>query len=167
MEAQPVREHPEVQITSEDRKSILRLGLVERALTHHPSVELVIEVKDDEWSGFTIAWFSEVDISAFNTALKSCEGMRQGTAKLVAMSPENVELAIESVDSIGHFRLSYRLTQHRSLRNGFAIQALAGAFDLDSEFINQLVDSIALFFNEALISHQIHGAECQNGRGWP
>lgn len=123
-------------LSSVDRSSGIAFHVNEH---EHSDLNVSVEVKDGWFQGTITTWIKQADLEAFIDQLVMCEEIRQGSATLVSMSPDDLELTLESSDSIGHFRVRYKITGYSFVGEDSLPRVLMGGFSLDSEYFAQIV----------------------------
>lgn len=99
-----------MELFSEGRASRLTVEVADGEFIHYPSLNLFVTVSDEGFcEARSYVWVTVPDYTDFVMALRQCEQTRRGRAVLSGMSPDEFELVIESSDSLGHFRLRYKL----------------------------------------------------------
>ena len=133
-----------MELFSEGRASRLTVEAADGEFIYYPSLHLFVAVSDE---GFCEArryvWVTVQDYTDFVMALRQCEQTRRGRAVVSGMSPDELELVIESSDSLGHFYLRYRLGRLASGRGTDHDKMVIGGFELISDFFAQIVGDFA------------------------
>ena len=133
-----------MEVFSENRKSHLTVEVTEGEFVYYPSLNLFVTISDE---GFCEArghaWVTIGNCTDFVAASRSCEQTRRGRAVLSGTSPGEFEIAIESCDSVGHFRLQYKLTHGVYSWGAYHEKTVSGVFDLDSGCFAQTVAGFA------------------------
>ncbi len=139
-----------MRIVSETKQSLIEINQVDVELTHLPSIEISIEIKDSGFAGCNDEiWIELKELSRFLEQLRDCEQKRVGQALLESMSPEEFQLTVRNIDSSGHFSVRYSLTKRTYNYTQTLIKhELKGEFNLDSEFFFQMVNDFSTLIPE-------------------
>lgn len=133
-----------MQVLSERKDSCLTVEVSEGEFIEYPSLNLFVTVSD---AGFcevrNFVWVTLSDYKDFVAALRQCEQTRRGHATLSGMSPNELELVVESSDSLGHFHLRYRLGRTSFTSGLVQEKVVTGGFYLDVELFAQTVSDFA------------------------
>jgi hypothetical protein len=134
-----------VQLLSEDKKSVLTLDVDQADLSSYPSYNLSVEVMDGNFRGAVVTWMALDDLNTFLHQLEQCEQTRRGRAVLVSMDPDAFVLRIENSERLGHFVTHYQLTERNYTSERGTPCTLSGGFALDAELFAILVRDFAQF----------------------
>ena len=133
-----------MQVSSEGGDSHLTVEVIGAEFLEYPSLNLSVAVSNE---GFCEArggdWVGLSEYEAFVVSLRECERTRRGRAVLTGMSPDDLEIIIESNDRLGHFQLNYRLGKMSYYSRSARLLTVAGGFDLDAGFFSQIVADFA------------------------
>lgn len=143
-----------MRLASADNKSVVVLTPQEVESERFPSVKLLVEVNDHNFSGHVSAWIAADELRAFVEQLTACERTRSGSACLASMSPGELSIRFDQCGGMGHFVVSYEIGTHQFTRAGGIGQAVSGSYDLDSERFAEVVAA----FVDLLASCQSGGA---------
>lgn len=108
------------------------------------SLKLRIEVQLHGFSAQCEVWVEQLAVVEFASALKRLEESRRGDALLQGEDPEDLELKVSSLDSVGHMLLEFkvtRLTVAGDKGRPLSIQ-LTGGFELDPSLLPALVTGV-------------------------
>ena len=133
-----------IEVWSERRDSHLTIKAIESDFVEYPSLDLSVAVTNEDFCearGGGLVGLNEYE--AFVVALRQCERTRRGRATLSGMSPDELEVIVESTDSLGHFQLNYRLGRTSYNSRMIRFVTAIGGFDLDAEFSPQTVADFA------------------------
>lgn len=83
-----------MKIVSANKESVILLAIDKQEMDNYPSLNLVVEVKDGDFSGAIVTWLALSDFKRFLLQLKQCEQTRQGQAVLISMNPDEFKLQI-------------------------------------------------------------------------
>lgn len=108
-----------------------------------PSLYLSVEVKDAGFSGSNEVGVEIDNLKKFVLDLQQCEQTRSGAARLVSLSPDELDLIIEKSDGWGHFVLRYKISKTAYSRSGLLDKTVTGDFDLDSGLLEEIVSEFA------------------------
>lgn len=133
-----------MELFSEGKASRLTVEVTDGEFIHHPSLNLFVTISDDSFcEAHSCAWVTVQDYTDFVMSLRQCEQTRRGRAVLSSMSPGELELVIESSDSLGHFYLRYRLVRISWGMGTDHDKMVIGGFELSSEFFARIVADFA------------------------
>ncbi len=133
-----------MEVSSEDKASRLGIEVINNVFVEYPSLMLSITIADEGFCrAYSSAWVALSQYEAFVADLSRCERARQGEARFAGFSPGELEIAVESSDSLGHFSLSYRLGRTSYTPRGVQNKTVTGDFDLDVEYFAQIVSDFA------------------------
>lgn len=135
-----------MKIESIDRKSYLNIEYVDCEVERYPSVCVAITVQDGSFKGYNKDEWFELDLlKDFINKLKILEKTRRGSVSLNSMSPEELEIKIETYDLCGHMILNYKISQYTHHIPKIESISLTGGFELDASlFININSDFVNL-----------------------
>jgi hypothetical protein len=104
-------------IENEIKTRFIQLIVVDAELHYYPSYKLAIELKTEEIAGKfdRSIWVSEVDVQDFIQQLEALDKSRNGQAKLSSMSPNEFNLIIKNLDSLGHLLVCLSLERESSV----------------------------------------------------
>lgn len=129
-----------MRIQSEDGSHFIELLQQEVNLLHHPSTCVQIEGSAHGFSAImNHIWLSADDMHVFLTELVRLEHLREGSATLASMSPEDAVLSLQTVDRAGHMIATLDLTRHTSTISQPVMQRLSLAFEIDVSLLPQVV----------------------------
>lgn len=102
---------------------------------------LAVSVQSGSFAGSSDAvWISSSAFAQYLTELRLLEQSRQGIVELLAMSPAEIRLCIQSIDRAGHMVVEGEIARLRYLgRQQPFMQRLTFAFDFDSGDFTQIV----------------------------
>ena len=133
-----------MELFFEGRASRLTVEVADSELIMYPSLNLFVTVSDEGFcEARSYVWVTVPDYTDFVMALRQCEQTQRGRAVLSGMSPNEFELVIESSDSLGHFRLRYKLERISSSWGTWQEKMVSGGFELSSEFIAKIATDFA------------------------
>ena len=133
-----------MELFSESKASRLTVEVADGEFVEYPSLNLFVAVLDEGFcEARSYAWVTIRDYTDFVAALRQCEQTRRGRAVLSSMSPQELELVVESSDSLGHFHLQYKLVRISSGWGVWQEKIVSGGFELSSEFFAQFVADFA------------------------
>ena len=98
-------------IENETKTRFIQLIVVDSELHYYPSYKLSVQLKTEEISAKfdRSIWVSEVDVQNFIQQLEALDKSRNGEAKLSSMSPDEFDLIIENLDTLGHLSVCLSL----------------------------------------------------------
>lgn len=110
-----------------------------------PSFQLRVGLRFGAFAGASESVFVEAEAATrFLAQLATLEQLRRGEALLEAMSPEEFQLTVRSVDAAGHLLVTARLLQH-TYRHGRHVElAVSGTLALDSGLLPTLLSDLRL-----------------------
>lgn len=126
---------------STDRKSTILFTFLEIELERYPSISFRVHIKDHLFSGEINIWIEKEKIDAFLKDVKDLNSSRIGKLSLESMSPEELELTIQS-ERVDHFLVSYSIKQTKYAKNKLIGTTFKGTFEFDSEFFNDLEQNV-------------------------
>jgi len=85
------------------------------------------------------AWISAPDWARFGRQLRTLEESRRGEALLESMSPANLRLRLYARDRTGHVAVEGHVGGYQRVGDGMREVNLSFAFDVDSEFLGEIV----------------------------
>ncbi len=133
-----------MEVFSDGKASRLTVEVADGEFIEYPSLNLFVTVSDEGFcEARSYTWVTVQDYTDFVMALRQCEQTRRGRTVLFGMSPHELELVIESSDSLGHFRLRYKLERISSSWGTGQEKMVSGGFELSSEFIAQIAADFA------------------------
>ena len=142
-----------MQILCDRKQNSIEINKVDEEMTYLPSIEISIEIKDSTFFGCSKGvWIEIKEMNSFIDQLRECEKKRIGCASLKSMSPEDFQLNIASIDSLGHFTVEYLLTKISYNSDQTLIKhQLEGGFNLDSEYFLQMVNDFSSLIPQNII----------------
>jgi len=112
-----------------------------------PDLQVEVSTSVNSYAAHEVrAWLEWPDVEAFISELTTLVREVKGEAKLYAMSPEDFELAISSLDSCGHFGLTFAVGSRIHTQNGQFLCSLRGGFEVE---LSQ-VEALLQWFNAAI-----------------
>lgn len=126
---------------STDRISTILFTFLEIELERYPSISFRVHIKDHLFTGEINIWIEKEEIVAFLGGLKKLNSSRIGKLSLKSMSPEEFELTIQS-EKVDLFLVNYSIKQTKYSKTKLIETSLTGAFEFDSEFFNELEQSV-------------------------
>ena len=85
------------------------------------------------------AWLEWLDVEAFMAELSELVRSLKGEARLVAMSPEDLDLTVEAIDAKGHFGVTVSVSSRLDTPNGQFPCALSGGFEMELSQVEALL----------------------------
>ena len=136
-----------IKIFSESRNSCLTIRarseeVIQKQIIDS-SVYLSVEVNDEGFSGLNEIGVEIDHLKKFVADLQNCEETRSGSARLLSISPDELDLIIEKSDGWGHFVLRYKISKTAYSRSGLLDKTVTGDFDLDSGLLGEIVSEFA------------------------
>lgn len=122
-----------MRIQSEDGYDFIELIQLEVDVSNYPSTCVQIEGRAHGFSGLNSrVWLSADDMQHFLTELVRLEQLREGSASLVSMSPDEAVLSLQTVDRAGHMIARLDLTRLvYGYYAGWLKQRLSITFEID------------------------------------
>jgi len=111
----------------------LELQLVEIESDPHAAgdARILIDVRSSGFCGNNDVWISAESFRAFCSGLVALESSRSGDVTLESLSPNELNLTISSVDSVGHFGV-FGTTGHHDVReHGSTWHSIDFGFEFD------------------------------------
>lgn len=137
---QPIK----IEFRSPTRREFLSVAPATDRNGEAVSLKLRIEVQLHGFSAQCEAWVERLAVGDFATALKRIEESRRGDALLQGEDPEDLELKVSSLDSVGHMLLEFKVTRLTVVGDKgrpLSIQ-LTGGFELDPSLLPALVTGV-------------------------
>ena len=131
-----------MRIQSEDGQQFIQIEQQEVSLLYHPSISVRIEASAHGFSAsMSQVWLSADDMHAFYAELVHLEQQRSGAASLTGMSPDEVTLALQTIDRAGHMnaRLDLTKTTFPTHRYPQANQHISITFEIDVSLLPRWV----------------------------
>lgn len=135
--------HTEYDFTlySSDKESIISFYFEEYLHDILPSLSCCIDIQDGEFKGFAYhVWFEINELENFIKELSQLNITRHGKASLYAMSPEEFNITLESINRRDDLILRYNIGQARYVHGSNHLLSLSGVFEYDSEYFNTLLE---------------------------
>lgn len=126
---------------STDRKSTILFTFLEMEKERYPSISFRVHIKDHLFSGEVNIWIEKEKIDNFLRDIKELNSSRKGKLTLESMSPEELELTIQS-ERVELFLVNYSIKQTKYTKNKMIETTLKGTFEFDSEFFNDLEQNV-------------------------
>ncbi|GIO84033.1 hypothetical protein J25TS5_09650 [Paenibacillus faecis] len=126
---------------STDRKSTILFTFLEMEKERYPSISFRVHIKDHLFSGEVNIWIEKEKIDNFLRDIKEFNSSRKGKLTLESMSPEELELTIQS-ERVELFLVNYSIKQTKYTKNKMIETTLKGTFEFDSEFFNDLEQNV-------------------------
>jgi hypothetical protein len=98
--------------------------------------------------GTVNVWLLDSDIKKFLTQFSACDELRQGEAKLEAMSPNEFSLRIFNTKSKGDFAIDYYIG-YQTLQSSGHVKAIC---NLDPSLLSQMMRDFETFLEGQIIS---------------
>lgn len=138
----------EVVLRSPDGRDVLRIAPIRRD-SGYPSLEVRVEAKAQGFSGAAAVWLDGFALKEFAAALRGFEKSRQGRLELQSMSPDELGLALRSMDHAGHLLVEFALSRTALVGDRPESVALrvSGAFELDPGTLGELAGGFAQLAN--------------------
>lgn len=133
-----------------DGRSRIQLTVCEIVHERFPSVRFGVCVQDGNFSARVDAWVGRDELLGFLSAVEACERTRTGSARLVSLSPDELDLLLHQRDAAGHFAVRYEVGAYRHVRWGGVRQALAGEFELDAERFASFARDLREFIQQTI-----------------
>jgi hypothetical protein len=132
---------PVLDLRSPDRSEYIRFSLISFEPDVYPSVEVDVEAHTNGFSGHTSAWLAHDAVTAFAEELNHFELTRKGSVQLVSMTPDELRLALSSMDASGHVLVEFAFRRYSFVgdRRRTAFAQLSGAFELEPSSLPALV----------------------------
>ncbi|GAB3901480.1 WapI family immunity protein [Spirosoma agri] len=129
-------------IENEIKTRFIQLVVVESELHYYPTFKLSIQLKTEEITAKfdRSIWVSEVDVQNFIQQLEALDKSRNGKAKLSGMSPNDFDLIIENLDTLGHLSVCLSLKRESSLILDYK-DSLKVCFEIDPTSIPSIKKS--------------------------
>jgi len=130
-----------MRIQSEDGSHFIELLKQEVSPPFYPGACVQIEGRAYGFSAIASQiWLSADDMRIFLTALVRLEQLREGSASLVSMSPDEAILSLQAVDRAGHIIARLDLTRSTYTRASQMItQHLSIAFEIDGSLLPEVI----------------------------
>ncbi len=134
----------DIVLRSPDGRDLLRVRALRRD-AGYPSLELRAEATAKGFSGGAEAWIDGFELKAFAAALRDFERSRQGRVELRALMPEDLRLAIRSMDHAGHLLVEFAIGRNALAgdRPESVRLAVSGAFELDPGIVGEIAAGFA------------------------
>jgi hypothetical protein len=135
---------PVLEIYSIEQNARLRIDCLGVDMGQLPSVSLHIEIANPGFQGTQPrAWVAASTLEQFVGQLEQLDRSRKGEATLQATSPGEFELAIRSIDSLGHLMVEaevgrYSLVGNRPTR---VMDIARVSFELDPSLLGETLES--------------------------
>jgi len=105
-----------------------------------PDLHVQVSAKVARYSAQEVrAWLEWPDVEAFIRELGALVRDVKGEAKLYAMSPEDFELVVASLDSRGHFGVRFAVGSKVHASNGQFECSLRGGFEVELSQLEELL----------------------------
>ncbi|WP_214628990.1 hypothetical protein [Paenibacillus agaridevorans] len=128
-------------LQSKDRKSNIVFTLIDFELNRLPSINYLVSIKDREFSGEVNIWIDNEVFIDFYERLKEANLKRTGNFNIRSMTPEELEMNLISQRK-GSYEIEYSIKKNSYLDNRLIETVLKGAFEYDTEFLNQLEEKL-------------------------
>ncbi len=127
-------------LRSPDGRDVLRLGGLRRD-TAYPSLEVCVEATTKGFSGAADVWIDGFALKEFHAALREFEKSRQGKVELLGMDPQDLRLAIRSMDHAGQLLVELALARKVLVgdRPEPVTLNMSGAFELDPATLGEVL----------------------------
>ena len=130
-------------------------GTVELQLREHGTIEgqsecdlrLSVSVRMDGFAGtYDQVWIASDDWREFIASLNALERAREGTASLIAMSPDEFELHLQIIDLAGHLVAHGFLSRYHFFQRAETQRSrIAFRADVDPSLLSELVSTFREF----------------------
>ncbi|MDG0808056.1 hypothetical protein [Cohnella rhizosphaerae] len=138
--SKPLEEYDFI-LFSTDRKSSMLFTFLEIEQERYPSISFRVHIKDYMFSGEVYIWIEKEKIDNFLRDIKELNSSRKGKLTLESMSPEELELSIQS-ERVDLFLMNYSIKQTKYCKNKMIETILKGTFEFDLEFFNDLEQNV-------------------------
>lgn len=138
-------EEPTLEFSSEDSQASVRLVWLEVVNDPSPSVAFGVEAHKSDFRGANPeVWVASSTLSTFVEQLERIERSRSGEAVLRTMSPEELELKVAPLDSVGHLKLTASLGWTRLLgdRPVRVTDRVVISFELDPACLRRVLEKL-------------------------
>ena len=131
-----------MMIENEVKTRSIQLIVVDSELHYYPSYKISIQLKTEEITAKfdRSIWVSEADVQNFIQQLEILDKSRNGKAKLSSMSPDEFDLIIENLDTLGHLSVCLSLKRESSINLDYK-DSLRICFEIDPTSIPSIVRS--------------------------
>ena len=128
-------------LQSEDKKSHILFSFKDIELERSKSINYLVHIKDDQFAGQVEIWIDHEELYNFMEGLLKADNSEVKLIHLKAMSTEEFEMTFVD-QKMGHYEIAYSIMNRKYLKNRLIETTLKGSFDYDSEFLNQLKESL-------------------------
>jgi len=101
------------------------------SLPSEGDARLSVEVRSSGFGGRADLWVSRESLKAFASQLAGLDNTRRGQASLTSMSPDQFEMSVRAVTSIGHVAVEGKLSRRCRSENATFIHAVSFGFEID------------------------------------
>lgn len=131
-----------MRIQSEDASRFIELLKQEVSPPFYPSTCVQIEGHAHGFSAIVSqVWLNADDMRVFLTELVRLEHLREGSASLASMNPDEAVLSLQAVDRAGHMIAKLDLTQNTYIWSSQQVtQHLSIAFEIDVSLLPRAVE---------------------------
>ncbi|MEJ8302705.1 hypothetical protein [Saccharibacillus sacchari] len=128
-------------LQSEDPKSVILFSFKEVELERYKSINYLVHIKDDLFTGHIEIWIAYEDFKLFVEGLLKTRNKESNRIRLQAMSEDEFEMTLIERRS-ENYEVAYSITKRRYSKNRLIETTLKGSFDYDSEFLNALKQNV-------------------------
>ncbi|WP_085994090.1 hypothetical protein [Oceanobacillus senegalensis] len=125
-----------MRLESDTRDSYIELELVEVV---SDSVRAMNSVKSKGFSGQNDnVWFGMSELNEFVHSLKKIDERLKGSVCIKSIDMGEFILNLQSMDSLGHFLLSFELSKRTYIRGIAQTHRISGGFEVDHTFMKKV-----------------------------
>ncbi|MDQ0060020.1 hypothetical protein [Paenibacillus harenae] len=128
-------------LQSKNRNSFILFNFLELDRVHHSSVNYLVSIKDDKFSGEINVWIDTDVLKNFIRDLIEANINRTGNFNLYSLSPEEMEIKFMS-QRVGRFEIAYSIKRIGYTENLFIETTLKGSLEFDIEFFYPLEEKL-------------------------
>ena len=108
--------------------------------------QIEVYLKSEVSAGPTKFWVDGIDMESFLADLESLGTNLKGAVSLTSMSPGEFLLAIEPVDTLGHFVFKIEIGNRKYISSRWEWASAKNAFPLDSAEVQSICTKLISYF---------------------
>ncbi len=121
----------------EDRIEIAAAVERDDSLPSQGDAHLSVEVRSSGFGGRADLWVSRESLKAFASQLAGLDSTRAGQATLASMSPNQFEMIVRAVTSLGHVAVEGKLSRRCRSENATFVHAVSFGFEIDPSQLSE------------------------------
>ena len=111
---------------------------------------LEVSLKSNSFSGCSTSWIEGLELKGFLNELENLDKTLKGKANLVSESPDELDIEIKPVDSVGHFVFLIKIGEKKYIESELFESSISNAFPLESQEVSNICVKLISYFKDTL-----------------